>query len=96
MKTINIADALHSLAPGAEWKYNDEDYSTLVWLSEDIEIPSEEAVVAEIARLQQVRDEEQAALAAQEAAKEAAKQSALQKLSNFGITEEEAKALFNL
>lgn len=93
IKTINMADALHSLAPGSFWKYNDEDYSTLEWLSDDIPIPSEDAVIAEIARLQKLLNEEQDAIVQKEMAKEAAKQSAILKLAALGLTEEEAKAI---
>jgi hypothetical protein len=96
MKTINIAHALHSLAPGAVWKYNDEDYSTIEWISEDIEMPTQAQVESEMLRLQQEYDLEQEGIANEQAAKELAKQSALEKLAMFGITQEEAKALFGL
>lgn len=49
---MDITHALQSLAPGAEWSISGEDYSTLTWLSEDIEQPTEEALIVEVARLQ--------------------------------------------
>ena len=50
--TIGIPEALMSLAPGAEWSLtNNNDYSTLVWLSPTTK-PTEAEVNAEIARLQ--------------------------------------------
>ena len=92
-KVFGIADALHSLAPMALWKYNDEDFSSLVWLSSDIEQPTEDAVLVEISRLQAEYDARQEAIAQQELDREAAKQSALAKLAKLGLTEEEAKAV---
>lgn len=51
-KYIVIADALESLVPGALWSLAGNDYSGLTWLSEDIEQPTEESLIAEVARLQ--------------------------------------------
>lgn len=96
MKTINIADALHSLAPGSSWKYNDEDYSTLEWFSEDMTMPSESDVLAEIERLQREYELEQEKIAKVEADKEAAKQSAIAKLSKFGLTTNEINAVIGI
>lgn len=92
-KIFGIANALHSLAPGATWKYTDEDYSTIEWLSEDIEQPSESSVILEIERLQKEYDLEQEAIAKAELDKEFAKESALKKLAKLGLTEDEARAV---
>ena len=56
MRPLDIADALNSLAPGAVWSVENEDYSTLEWQSEDITKPSLEEVEAEIIRLQEQQD----------------------------------------
>jgi rhodanese-related sulfurtransferase len=45
--------ALHNLRPFAVWTINGEhEYSNLVWLDPDQTKPTEEEVVAEVARLQ--------------------------------------------
>lgn len=93
---INIAHALHSLAPGATWKYTDEDYSTIVWINEEIPKPSQESIAAEILRLQKQYDDEQLAITQKENEKELAKKTALEKLSKMGLTEEEAKAIIGI
>ena len=49
---MDIAQALQTLAPGAEWVLNGDDYSGLTWLSEDIKQPTKKAVEAEVKRLQ--------------------------------------------
>lgn len=94
--TVNLAQAIHFLAPGAVWVYEDEDYSTIQWLSEDIQKPTKRAVEAEILRLTQVAAAEEAAKLEAEAAVQAAKESALAKLAKLGLTEEEAKAVIGL
>jgi hypothetical protein len=95
-KTFNLADALQSLVPNGAWSYENEDYSTLVWESIEFECPSEEAVIAEKARLQNehdafiVAEQEQIAKVIED------KKSALAKLSKLGLTEDEAKAVIGL
>lgn len=49
---MDITHALQSLAPGAEWSLTGGEYSGLTWFSEDIEQPTEEALIVEVARLQ--------------------------------------------
>lgn len=88
-----MASAIHSLAPGSQWIYENDDYETIVWLSDDIEQPTYEEVSNEILRLQQEIDNEIALANEQQLAKEAAKESALVKLAALGLTEEEAKAI---
>lgn len=93
---INLAQAIHSLAPGASWVYEDDDYSTIQWLSDDIKKPTKKAVEAEILRLTQVAADKEAAKLEAEAAQQAAKESALAKLAKLGLTQEEAKAVIGL
>lgn len=95
-KIFNIANALHSLVPGANWKYNDEDFSTLEWLSDDVIPPTKAEVEQELQRLQYEYDQEQLAKQEELANKEAARQSAIAKLAALGITEEEAKAIIGV
>ena len=49
---MNITQALQTLAPGAEWVLNGDDYDGLTWLSEDIKKPTKKALDAEVKRLQ--------------------------------------------
>lgn len=51
-KTFGIADALQTLAPGAQWVLSGAEYSGLEWISEDIDQPTEEALLVEAKRLQ--------------------------------------------
>lgn len=95
-KIVDLASALHSLAPGSSWIYEDDDYSTIQWLSEDIDQPSEESVIAEITRLQKELDEEIAKEEARVIALNSARLSAISKLSALGLTEEEAKAIIGI
>lgn len=92
-RPVDLATALVSLAPTALWHYDNEDYSTLVWLSDDVQQPPEELVVAELSRLQSEYDAQQELAAEQAAAYEAAKVSALAKLAQLGLTEEEARII---
>lgn len=49
---MDITHALQSLAPKAQWTLTEGKYSGLTWLSDDIEQPTEEALIVEAARLQ--------------------------------------------
>lgn len=51
-RTFGIVDALQTLTPGAQWVLSGDEYSGLEWLDTDQEQPTEEALVAEAARLQ--------------------------------------------
>jgi hypothetical protein len=95
-KIATIAAALHSLRPGSLWQYDEENISSIVWLSEGIEKPSDEDILAEIARLQTLYDEEQELLIEQETKREDARKSAMEKLAKLGLTEEEARAVIGL
>jgi hypothetical protein len=46
-----IFQALYALAPTAEWSLQDDNLSTLVWLSEDITQPSNEDIEAKVTEL---------------------------------------------
>jgi hypothetical protein len=48
---MNIVKALESLAPGAEWSVNAEDYNQINWLSLDIPKPTRTQVEAKIQEL---------------------------------------------
>lgn len=50
--TVSIAQALQTLAPGAVWKYSEEDIDTLEWMSDDIPKPSKRKIQEEIKRLE--------------------------------------------
>lgn len=49
---IDIGKAIISLAPNSVWSFEEDDLSSLEWFSEDIERPSDEAILTELARLQ--------------------------------------------
>jgi hypothetical protein len=55
-RIFGLPDALTSLAPGAEWVLSGDDYESLEWRSTDTEKPSEETLLAEVARLQAEHD----------------------------------------
>ena len=48
---MDISKALLSLAPGASWSMNGDDYNQITWNSPDIPKPTEEEVVQKIAEL---------------------------------------------
>lgn len=78
-----LTRAIQSLRPGAEFSFQDEDYSTIVWNALEGKAPTAAAVNAEIDRLKAVDAEF-------EANKAAAKAALLERL---GITEDEARLL---
>lgn len=49
---VHIAEAIKSLYPSAEFYMGGDTYESVVWVSNDIQQPSKEAVEAEVARLQ--------------------------------------------
>lgn len=51
MARFAVSHALNSLCPGAQWSMTNEEYSSIDWVSTDIQQPSLAAVNAEIARL---------------------------------------------
>ena len=48
---MNIPQALHQIAPGAQWAMNADDYNQLEWMSPDIPKPTRAQVEAKIAEL---------------------------------------------
>jgi hypothetical protein len=51
-RTFGIVEALQTLTPGAQWVLNGDEYSGLEWISEDIDQPTEAALIEKAARLQ--------------------------------------------
>jgi hypothetical protein len=51
-RKIEITDALVKLVPEARWMCRGETYSDIVWMDSDIQIPTEEELLAEVARQQ--------------------------------------------
>jgi uncharacterized UBP type Zn finger protein len=96
MKKISISEAIKSLCPEAQFIIVDSEYSSIQWLSEDIEKPSEEDILFEMSRLEDNLNVEQDYTLQQEVEREANKQSALEKLAKLGLTEEEAKAVIGI
>jgi hypothetical protein len=90
---FGMIQALMSLHPDAQWRFEEENYESLEWLSEDIEKPTKEAVEAEIARLTGQAELERIAAEEAELARQAAKESAIAKLAKLGLTAEEAAAI---
>jgi len=52
LPTINIATALVSLCPTAEWSLIGNTYAGLTWMDSSVAKPSEAAINAEIAKLE--------------------------------------------
>jgi hypothetical protein len=81
----DIIEALNSLRPTSEWTLVGDNYSDLIWLSDD-KAPTPAEIEAEIAALpikkQQAIEAEQAARTAAEA-----------KLAVLGLTADDLKAL---
>ncbi len=96
MMIFGMPHALMSLHPDAQWRFEEENYESLEWLSEDIKKPTKKAIDAEIKRLNDEAIAKEEAAAAAEVARQAAIKSALAKLAKLGLTEEEAKAVIGL
>lgn len=50
---ISYSQAILSLEPQAEFSIVEDDYETLQWFKEDVEKPSEDAILEEISRLEE-------------------------------------------
>lgn len=87
MTTVTTPIALMSLRPGAEWTMTDDDISTIIWHTPNVEPVTQADIDAEITRLEQ----EDAAAAA---SKEAARLSARARLSGMGFTGAEIDAMY--
>lgn len=48
---FTLANALHSLCPGSQWTYTEEDYDSIQWLDSNQTKPSKTEVDAELQRL---------------------------------------------
>ena len=48
---MDIIQAIHKLAPGAEWTIRDNDYNQLEWFSADIPKPTRKQIDVKIAEL---------------------------------------------
>lgn len=78
---ITKIHAIHSLRPGTEWVMQNDDVSTLVWISEGVEPVTSAQVDAEIARLEVLALEKAAADAA-------ARDAAIAHAKSLGFTDE--------
>lgn len=82
----NISDAILSLAPDAEWSIEDESLEKIVWHKKPEVIPSNDEIKNELERLVLEFNNK-------ELEKDSHRISALKKLKNFGLTEDEARAV---
>ena len=80
-----LVKAIRKLNPNAEFSFNDDDYSTIVWDQLEGDAPTQKEIDAAI---KQIKADELT-----EAATKAAAKSAL--LDRLGITEDEAKLLLS-
>lgn len=92
-KFFGIGEALVSLCPDALWEYYDEDYSTLVWNTPEIEQPTKKQVETEISKLTAQWEKDVIAAEESKQAEAAVRASALEKLAKLGLTEDEVKAI---
>ena len=83
---IQVADALSTLRPNTEWQMLDNNISTIVWYTPNVEPLTEAEVATEMQRLEQVA-------ADADAARVAARESAVAKLSALGLNEVEINAM---
>lgn len=84
---IGVNEAIQSLLPGAEFKIVDNDLSTIEFFKpKNAVAPSQEAVDAEIAKLEAKREQDAADLLAR-------KESAKAKLEALGLDAAEVSAL---
>lgn len=56
---FDLSHALQSLCPGAQWVLRNESYEQLEWKDSFYEKPSEEVLLAEVARLQAEYDKKE-------------------------------------
>lgn len=55
-KKFGVADALQSLVPGSSWAVSGDSIGGLEWFSEEIERPTDLAILQEVDRLQKEYD----------------------------------------
>ena len=53
---IDLATAINSLSPSAEFTISENDFNNITWLSEDVTQPTDAEIATEITRLQAVYD----------------------------------------
>ena len=85
-RTPNIADAIRSLAPNAEWSVEDENVENVIWLIAPDVIPTPAEILDELEKLKAEAENAEARL-------EADRLSAFAKLAKLGLTENEARAV---
>lgn len=78
---ITTAQAVMSLRPGVEWSMNGDDVEGIIWHTPDVEPLTQAEVDAEIARLEELAENE----AAQ---KEATRQAAIDHAKSLGFTDD--------
>jgi hypothetical protein len=79
----HLVAAIHKLKPNAQFTFKDDDYSTIEWVELDGTAPTQKEIEAALA---EVKAEEDAAKAAQEAKKQ-------EVLAKLGLTADEVTAL---
>ena len=85
MEIRYITKAIHALAPNSEWSFNDDDLTTLNWLSDSTQ-PTAANILKEAEKQKQLE-------ATEAQAKATARASALAKLAALGLTADEIAAL---
>ena len=78
---ITTAEAVMSLRPGAEWSMNGDDVENIIWHTEGVEPLTTAEVQAEVARLEQV-------VADKEAAEQAARDASIAHAKSLGFTDD--------
>jgi hypothetical protein len=84
-QSVYICRAIHNLRPGAEFRFDDADYSTIEWVVLDGKAPTQAEIDAEIEAIKakDIQDEE------------ARQQRKAAVLARLGLTEDEAKLLLS-
>lgn len=81
-----LAQAIYNLCEGAEFTFQEQDYSTVTWIKLEGTAPTLSQINAEIEKIK--KDEKEAVIA-----KNAAKSSALAKLAALGLTTDEVTSI---
>jgi hypothetical protein len=81
-----LAQAIYNLCEGAEFTFQEQDYSTVTWIKLNGDAPSKSQIDAEIAK---IKSDEKASVIS----KDAAKSSALAKLAALGLTADEVASI---
>ena len=78
---ITTAQTIASLRPGVEWTMNGDDVENIIWHTEGVEPLTTAEVQAEVARLEQV-------VADKEAAEQAARDASIAHAKSLGFTDD--------